>query len=206
MTVLVEPEAALAETLAFAIGGAVTVLDGVHEVNRRLEQEPGELLVVLGPNVEQSLAFGLAEDLRLNRPYVGVVLLRRRVDVAVMGHALRTGVREVVDPDDLAALGAACNRSLEISRRHAGGSGASAEAQPEGRVVTVFSAKGGCGKTTVATNLGATLAGGASAGCASWTSTSPSVMWRSRCSSCRRGPSRTARPWSARWTNRGSAP
>jgi pilus assembly protein CpaE len=160
MTVLVEPEAGLAETLAFAIGGTVAVLDGVHEVNRRLEQEPGELLVVLGPDIEQSLAFGLAEDLRLNRPYVGVVLLRRRVDVIVMGHALRAGIREVVDPDDLAALGAACNRSLEISRRHAGGSGASAEVQPEGRVVTVFSAKGGCGKTTVATNLGASLAGG----------------------------------------------
>ena len=160
VTILVEPEATVAESLAFAIGGQVAVLDGVHEVGRRLEQEPTELLVVLGPDVEQSLAFGLAEDLRLNRPHVGVVLLRRRVDVIVMGHALRAGVREVVDPEDLAALGAACNRSLEISRRHAGASGAGAEAQPEGRVVTVFSAKGGCGKTTVATNLGATLANG----------------------------------------------
>ena len=41
-----------------------------------------------------------------------------------------------------------------------------ADAAPEGRVITVFSAKGGCGKTTVATNLAATLAaGGAAAVC-----------------------------------------
>jgi pilus assembly protein CpaE len=33
-----------------------------------------------------------------------------------------------------------------------------AEPAPRGRVITMFSAKGGCGKTTVATNLGAALA------------------------------------------------
>jgi pilus assembly protein CpaE len=163
MTLLVEPNPELAQTLAFAVGGQVTVIDAVHEVTRQLEQDPSELLVVLGPQVEQSLAFGLAEDLRLNRPHVGVVLLRRRVDVVIMGHALRAGVREVVDPEDLTALGAACSRSIEISRRHAGTSGLSADATPEGRVVTVFSAKGGCGKTTVATNLAASLAAGGEA-------------------------------------------
>jgi pilus assembly protein CpaE len=158
VTLLVEPDPAQAETLSFAIGGEVTVLDGVHEVNRRFEQDPAELLVVLGPEVEQSMALGLAEDLRLKRPHVGVVLLRRRVDVVVMGYALRAGIREVVDPDDLAALGSACNRSLEISRRLAGTATAGGDARVEGRVVTVFSAKGGCGKTTVATNLAASLA------------------------------------------------
>lgn len=160
MTLLVEPDPAQAETLSFAIGGQVTILEGVHEVSRRFETEPGELLVVLGPDIEQSMAFDVAQDLRLNRPHVGVVLLRRRVDVVVMGHALRAGVREVVDPDDLAALGAACNRSLEISRRLAGANAAGGEAKIDGRVVTVFSAKGGCGKTTVATNLAASLAAG----------------------------------------------
>lgn len=163
MTLMVEPDAELAETLAFAVGSQVTVLDAVHEVSRRLEQDPSELLVVLGPDVDLSMASDLAEDLRVTRPQVGVVLLRRRVDVAVMGHALRSGIREVVDPEDLAAFGAACNRSLEVSRRLANASGVSAEAAPEGRVVTVFSAKGGCGKTTVATNLATVLAAGGSA-------------------------------------------
>jgi pilus assembly protein CpaE len=160
VTLLVEPDPAGAETLAFGIGGDVVVLEAAHEVTRRLEQDPSELLVVLGPGVDQGTALGLAEDLRLSRPHVGVVLLRRRVDVIVMGLALRAGVREVVDPEDLAALGAACARSMEISRRHAGAVGSTSEMAPEGRVVTVFSAKGGCGKTTVATNLAASLANG----------------------------------------------
>jgi pilus assembly protein CpaE len=160
VTLLVEPDVGVAETLAFGIGGEVTVVEAAHEAPRRLEQDPSELLVVLGPDVDQTVALGLAEDLRLTRPHVGVILLRHRVDVVVMGHALRAGVREVVDPDDLGALGAACARSLEISRRHAGSAGMTSEVPPEGRVVTVFSAKGGCGKTTIATNLAATLAAG----------------------------------------------
>jgi pilus assembly protein CpaE len=43
------------------------------------------------------------------------------------------------------------------------GAGSAVDAAPEGRVVTVFSAKGGCGKTTIATNLGAALANGGQA-------------------------------------------
>jgi pilus assembly protein CpaE len=163
VTLLVEPVHEVAETLAFAVGSEVVVLDTTNEVARRLEQDPAELLVVLGPGVDQALAFGLAEDLRLTRPHVGVVLLRRRVDVAVMRQALRSGIREVVDPEDLGAIGAACTRSLEVSRRLANATGSTAEAGPEGRVVTVFSAKGGCGKTTVATNLAAALAAGGAA-------------------------------------------
>ncbi|MFL6099591.1 MAG: CpaE family protein [Actinomycetales bacterium] len=160
MTVLLEADPATAETLAFGIGGQVTTVEAAHEVPRRLEQDSGELLVVIGPGVEQGLALGLAEDLRLNRPHVGVILLRHRVDVVIMGHALRAGVREVVAPDDLTALGAACARSMEISRRQVGAAGAASDLAPEGRVITVFSAKGGCGKTTIATNLAATLAAG----------------------------------------------
>jgi len=163
VTLLVEPDAGTAETLAFAVGTDVRVLESVAEVSRRLDESPGELLVVVGPGVEASLAFGLASGLQLDRPHVGLVLVRQRVDVALLGQALRAGVREVVVSDDLTALGAACTRSLDISRRHAGASQGAGDNRPEGRVVTVFSAKGGCGKTTVATNLATTLAAGGAA-------------------------------------------
>jgi pilus assembly protein CpaE len=160
MTLLLEPDASIAEVVAFAVGSEVKVFDVAPEVSRRLEQDAEELLVVVGPTVDLQLALELAEGLQLTRPHVGVVLMRPRIDVAVLGQALRAGIREVVSPDDLGALGTACNRSLEISRRQAGAAGSSSQAHPEGRVVTVFSAKGGCGKTTVATNLATALAGG----------------------------------------------
>jgi len=54
---------------------------------------------------------------------------------------------------------AAARRSTDISRRsRTAERAAGAGDEREGRVVTVFSAKGGCGKTTVATNLAAALA------------------------------------------------
>jgi pilus assembly protein CpaE len=83
------------------------------------------------------------------------VLMRQRLDVALLGQASRAGVREVVDAEDLNALAEACRRSRELSERL----GAGGTERAEGRVVTVFSAKGGCGKTTLSTNIAAHLAG-----------------------------------------------
>jgi pilus assembly protein CpaE len=87
---------------------------------------------------------------------VGVILLRRRLDVTVLAHALRAGVREVVSSDDLAGFTEACHRSRELSQRL----GSLSEATPshQARVVTVFAAKGGVGKTTMSTNAAAELA------------------------------------------------
>ena len=157
MTLLIEPDAERAEAIRFALGGDVAVLESVPDVTRRLDEDPYEMLVVVGPDVDLTLALDLAGTLQLDRPHVGVVLMRHRIDVVVLGQALRVGVREVIVPDDLGGLAAACRRSVEISRRRVGASGASVEQRVEGRVITVFSAKGGCGKTTVATNLAATL-------------------------------------------------
>jgi pilus assembly protein CpaE len=125
---------------------------------RHVADDRGELLLVVGPDVDQGSALELAEQLRIERPEIGVVLMRRRLDVTVLAHALRAGVREVVVADDHASVSEACRRSLELSRRMLGVSGAAGTR--EARVVTVFSAKGGCGKTTVATNLAAVLADG----------------------------------------------
>ena len=93
-----------------------------------------------------------------------MVLLRDQVDVAVLGEAIRAGVREVVAADDADGILAACARSLEVSRQL--GAGRPAErrrcrARPRrGKVVTVFAGKGGCGKSTLATNLAVALAAG----------------------------------------------
>jgi pilus assembly protein CpaE len=94
--------------------------------------------------------------MRVERPNLGILLLRRRLDVTVLGQALRAGIREVVTADDLTGLADAARRSRELSSRVAGA--ASDGSTRVGRVVTVFSAKGGVGKTTFSTNLSAYLA------------------------------------------------
>jgi Flp pilus assembly CpaE family ATPase len=160
MTILCEPDAAAAQTYSPPDGGEVKRADTVWEAARLLSADPSEMLVVVGPNVPVDEALRFAEALRPVRPAAGVILVRTRVDVALLTDALRAGVREVVQAGDHAALWAACQRSREVSDGLLAGPVPEAPAQPagEGRIVTVFSAKGGCGKTTLAINLAVALA------------------------------------------------
>jgi pilus assembly protein CpaE len=82
--------------------------------------------------------------------------MRRRLEVTVLSQSLRAGVREVVAGDDLTGLADAVRSSRELSQRFAGTR--SDQSSREGRVITVFSAKGGVGKTTFSTNIAAYLA------------------------------------------------
>jgi pilus assembly protein CpaE len=159
MAILFVANATMSESFAFAVGGDAIVVDSMPALLRAVEEHPRELLVVIGPDVDLGMALSFTESHRVHRPELGVVLTRRRVDVTILSQAIRAGVREVVNPDDLTALADACRRSLDVSRGVMGATG-SAEPTVEGRVVTVFAAKGGCGKTTVATNLAVALAAG----------------------------------------------
>jgi pilus assembly protein CpaE len=158
MTILLETDPGTVEAVHYDLPGEVTVVESVPAAHRILVDNRAEVLLVVGPDIDQDAALELAEQLRVERPEVGVVLMRRRLDVTVLAHSLRAGVREVVNADDHGSLSDACRRSVEVSRRMLGVSGATSSR--EARVVTVFSAKGGCGKTTVATNLAAALASG----------------------------------------------
>jgi Flp pilus assembly CpaE family ATPase len=147
--------------LIISIGGQVRGADSLGMAARLLDNDPTETLVVIGAEMEINEALAFAARLRLSRPAAGVVLARDHVNVALLSAALQSGVRDVVLAGDPAALAAACRRSREISRRLlAAGTGPDAVAAPDGQIVTVFAAKGGCGKTTVAINLAVALAKG----------------------------------------------
>jgi pilus assembly protein CpaE len=156
MTTLWESDERAAENLRMALGAKVRVVDSGPAAMRHLADDQREMLLVVGPDVDLTAALTATEQLRLDRSEVGVVLMRRRLDLTVLSHSLRSGVREVVGADDLAALTEACQRSVELSRRLAGNGDSSSRG--DGRVITVFSAKGGVGKTTVSTNVAGELA------------------------------------------------
>jgi len=156
MTILWDSDPAAGETYQFAVSDRLEAVEGARMVTRALTAHPSELLVIVGPAVDLHAASVLAEHVRSERPEVSVILLRRRLDVTVLGQALRAGFREVIASDDLTSLSNACRRSLEISHQMIGVSGGAPAL--EGRVIMVFNAKGGCGKTTIATNLGAYVA------------------------------------------------
>jgi Flp pilus assembly CpaE family ATPase len=153
--ILCEP-ASTARDLMHSIGGEVRVADTLGAAAKLLDGDPNETLVVIGPRVATGDALAFSAALRLARPAVGVILARREFDIALLTKALQSGVREVVPVADQAALTAACRRSFEVSRRML--TPPVEDESTPGQVVTVFAAKGGCGKTTLAINLGVALA------------------------------------------------
>jgi len=157
MTILWDSDSAAGETYQFAVSDRLEVVAAAQQVMRTLTADPHELLVIVGPDVDLQAASNLAEEVRKERSEVSVILLRRRLDVTILAQAMRVGFREVVASDDLTSLSTACRRSLEISHNLAGRSGGGTQVV-DGKIVMVFNAKGGCGKTTVSTNFGAYMA------------------------------------------------
>lgn len=155
MPILCEPASSAGELLS-GIDGEVRKADTLAAAAKLLDSDPNETLVVIGPRAVTSDAFAFAAALRLARPAVGVILARREVDVTLLMRAMQSGVRDVVPVGDDAAMAAACRRSYEVTRRMLAPP-ADEESAP-GQIVTVFAAKGGCGKTMLAVNLGVALA------------------------------------------------
>ena len=124
MNILWDADATALERYRFALGGDTQALDSAAVVARALHENAGIQQVIIGPEVSLDQACELAEAARLDRPELGVILLRHRVDVTALSQALRSGVREVVVADDHSALVEALRRSADLTARligHAGG-------------------------------------------------------------------------------------
>ena len=157
MTVVLTESVASAERFKLTLGNDIAVIPTPRELLDHLEEKQNEQLIVVAPEVPLTVAIELAKHYRAIRPSLGVLLVRNRLEVAVLTQAMQAGIREVVAADDAAEMLAASRRSVQVS-------GAFTDKQPEltsgkrGNMVLVFSAKGGCGKTTLSTNLAEALA------------------------------------------------
>jgi pilus assembly protein CpaE len=151
--VAVDPEnAALTSLLAGLPTGAQGVLT-VDRMQAWLTQHVDEYVVVLGPHLALAETVAVCEGLRTSRPTLSVVLVRDELDATTLASAMKAGARDVVETGDLVALEAAVDRAYQLHVALRGPSGAA----HVGRVVTVFSPKGGVGKTTMAVNLALAL-------------------------------------------------
>ncbi|MFI7589473.1 CpaE family protein [Spongisporangium articulatum] len=175
MPLFCDPDLTVADTLRVSTGGVGVVFADLGSLRDHLLEVPDDDTLVLGPGVLDDEAFAVADYMRVHRPSLGVVLVRREVTTPLLQEALRSGVREVVHERDALGLGTAVQRSAHLAaamRNQPGAlNGAAVHPQagsplspPQGvpgrkaTVVTVFAAKGGCGKTTLATNLAVALA------------------------------------------------
>lgn len=147
MTIICEPDQPYAGLLAAEIGGDVRVVTNLLVAGAVLATELGETILVVGPGPDLDAVLEFATRLRASRPAVGIVLARREMSSDLVAQALTAGVREVVAGSNMTALVDAVRRADQPPP----------DDGTTGRIITVFSAKGGCGKTTLATNLAAVL-------------------------------------------------
>jgi len=122
------------------------------------------VVVVMGPSHEGDELFGSVERLLSSRPASGVVMVVFKLTSDLLRHALRSGVADVVevsaDDDELSgAIDRAAGR-LPVAAVDIAPIPVPSEppATMLGRVSTVFSTKGGTGKSVIAINLAVALA------------------------------------------------
>lgn len=153
MPVAVDSETSAVTALLSGMPPGSQGVDSVDRMRAWLGQHPDEYAVVLGPHLDLDDCLKVCEDLRVTAPTVSVVLVREKLDTTVLGSAMKAGARDVVAEDDTDAVRGAVERARELWTALRGPGGA----QQRGRVVTVFSPKGGVGKTTMAVNLALAL-------------------------------------------------
>jgi len=145
------------EQVHAALPAPVHVVTTLADVTNRVSRNPRELLVVIGPDVSMPSVVLFISTLSVENPTIGVIVQRDGLDVVEVQQAMRAGARDVVEVTDLRGLSDACGRSLKLSARSISTPRPPSEAPAEGKVITVFSPKGGAGKTTISTNLSVAL-------------------------------------------------
>jgi pilus assembly protein CpaE len=161
MPVLVENDAAWANALAAGMPAGTQVVGTLPQLDNWLAHQDNEYAVVLGPNTPLVDAITVAERLRLEHPTTGVVLLRHELTADVFQAAMRAGIPAVVAANDVEGMTAAIERCRQTWSAIRGP--ATTPGDREGTVITVFSPKGGVGKTTVTVNLAVALSGSGAA-------------------------------------------
>lgn len=119
--------------------------------------EPADA-VVFGPGVPTEAAFALTAQIDQHSPGTSVVLATG-VGPDEWLAAMRAGIRDVLEPDaDVADLRLVLERAATAAAARRRADAPAKAGRLRGKVIPVASPKGGCGKTTIATNLAVGLA------------------------------------------------
>jgi len=164
---IVEPHDGYATWLANALSGLTDRVVRAADPDEAMAAVAAEgrdvLATIIGPSLTDRDALALAGALQQGTPDISVLLIRRQESGELIRQALNVGVKGVLSSaSDETAVRTAAARAVEIARTLRGRLGGGAptdngEGRAPGKVVTVFSSKGGCGKTFLSTNLAVSL-------------------------------------------------
>jgi pilus assembly protein CpaE len=154
------------DQLVAQLGARAVPVESVRALQASLTGGP--TVLVLGPSFASAPSLAeIGATLQAHRE-VGTILVTDELSTDLLQTALRSGVNDVlaspVDADQLSTAIARVVESLDVSSlpRIAGDDGPTVITTPDeadlGKVITVFSTKGGAGKSVLAANLAVVLA------------------------------------------------
>jgi len=159
---VVDADQASRSRLAMQLGQGATPFASINELASRLTGQP--VVLVLGPSFASSDDLASVEQLLSARREVGAIMVTTELTTDLLQRALRGGVKDVLQaPVDTVQLAEAVSRAAAnltyVAPVAASPGNTFGDVDGEiGRVITVFSTKGGAGKSVIATNLGVVLA------------------------------------------------
>jgi pilus assembly protein CpaE len=158
---VIESDPALRAQLIADLGERVraAAFPTIESLEERLEVGV-PVVALLGPSCAGSAGLIAVERLTRSRPEVGAVLMVEALSTDLLQRALRAGVKDVLAaPVEAAELALAVERVGGTLAPASPGAVADTPAPVDyGRLITVFSTKGGAGKSVIAVNLAVTLA------------------------------------------------
>ena len=171
---IVESHAPTRERMIGLLGEGATPFATIEELTARLTGTV-PVVVILGPSCANEDSLAIAGRVMAQYPMLGSILVVDELSTTLLQQALRAGVRDVLalagEADALAQtvqrIAVTLDRAPKVTQSASsddralpgGGSGAAAELEEvNGQVLTVFSTKGGSGKSVLASSLAVTLA------------------------------------------------
>jgi pilus assembly protein CpaE len=166
MIVLADPDRRFQARVSDALARKddLTVVDSVMLLDKVLHDKAGQIsVVILGPNLGMEEALEVSRRVQTNMSAVSVVLVANALTPDVLQQAIRSGVRDVLPAAFTTAqmtdtVSRAEALSMQIAGRVSQVTPPADDAAGDGKVITVFSSKGGCGKSFISSNLAVALA------------------------------------------------
>jgi pilus assembly protein CpaE len=159
--VVIDPDDVARGRLVETLGNDVSSFPVVDDLVPYLNGEA--IVMVLGPSCAVDGTLSSVERVIQAHREIGAILVAEELTTNLLQQALRSGVKDVLaSPADAQQLTEAIGRvTATLTSSPSAPSGVEEIFEDDGelgQVITVFSTKGGAGKSMIATNLGVTLA------------------------------------------------